>query len=1058
MREILWIVLAAVVAAASAAAQEAAAPAASQAAPKPGQVLFSPNGDGIMDNAVFHLGVSDPQNVTQWDFVISDALGRQIKEFSGKGAPPRALEWNGKDQNNQLIRDGSYQYVLSVITLAGSKVSMPPQELICDRQAPTAQVSVEPSIFSPEEGSAKPTARFSMQSEDASALNSWLLRIKSPSAVKSFFGQGEPPASVVWDGRTDAGDPAPNGDYSFTLAVRDRAGNTTTTSPQTVRIDRTEPVMQVEAKPAVFSPNGDGARDAVSFEITPPAVRKRIEKWTLSIDDLRGKPVRSFDGAGDPPRELPWDGSGFDGKTVADGAYSYTFLTVDQAGNRGLTIPKTVVVDTKAPPASVELSPALLSPNGDGFEDSGVFRAAAQDENGIESYALEIRNDVGDLKRVFKGDGAPPKTLQWGGQDDAGNALPDGKYAYTLTVVDRAGNKTVTDAKTGQIDTNAPVVDFTVDPMLISPNGDQKEALFHVAEQDASEVEAWSLKIADGRGKVVRRYEGKGALNGDLSWDGRDDGKRMVEDGAYACTFWTQDKAHNAVSLAPKTVTVGARIPDIAAEASLPDFSPNADGVKDAIAFAVKVRSFNQIRSWALDVDDASGVRVREFSGQGQPPAQVPWSGERDDKSLASDGRYSYSLHVVDEAGNKADAAPRPVQLDTTRPEISARAVPALFSPNGDGVADAAVFQLGFHDESAAGPWTLAVRNEAGRAVRRFSGEGSVPATVEWDGRDELKKVVPDGSYTYTLTAEDAVGNRSTTLEQIVRVDDTPPEVTLSVSPAVFAPKAESGRSSASFSDAVQDSSNLASWLLRISDAKGSVVQEFKGEGRPGPEMGWDGVDAKGSPFPDGQYEGRLFVTDEVGNKGESPAAKVSINAAKPMLLVAAEEESVPSLMPEVKTEQTDRGLVIPLAAEVLFQTGKADVKPEAYATLDEAAAIVRKYVGRRILIEGHTDNVPIHGEFPDNRALSQARAESVRAYFVKLKGIDGSRLLAKGWGDTRPIGDNATPEGRRKNRRVEIIIEKPGAGKAVARSAGSRVKGRRRPRAAGSRTGVADE
>ena len=979
------------------------------------------------------MAISDSQNITQWDFSIIDTLGREVKHLSGKGAPPAALEWNGKDENNQLISDGTYQYALSIITLSGSKVSMPPQEVICDRQAPNAAVSVEPSIFSPEEGSSKPTARFSMQAYDANGLSSWLLRIKSPSAVKSFFGKGQSPTEVVWDGRTDGGEPAPNGDYTFTFAVRDRAGNTTTTSPQNVRIDRTEPVMQVEARPVIFSPNGDGVKDLTAFQITPPPVIKQIEKWTLAVKDLKGKTVKAFEGTGEPPHQIDWDGAGIDGKPVPDAPYSYTFLTVDQAGNRGLTIPKTLIVDTKPPQAAVDLKPALLSPNGDGFNDSGAFAVAAQDENGIESYSLEIRNDVGDLKRVFKGEGTPSAQLQWAGQDDSGANLPDGKYAYTLTVVDRAGNKTTTAPKTAQIDTTPPLVDLAVDPPLISPNGDQKEAHFRISEQDASAVEVWNLKIQDAQGKMVRHYEGKGALNGDLAWDGRSDAKEMVPDGAYACTFWTQDVAHNAVTLAPKTITVGARIPDVAVVPSLPDFSPNADGIMDTVAFALSARSFNNIRNWALEISDAGGVRVRTFAEQGSPPKDVAWGGERDDKSPATDGRYRYVFRVVDEAGNRNETQPQSIQIDTTRPEIAVRSVPPLFSPNGDGVLDTTVFQLSYRDESPAGKWTLAIKNETGKTVRAFSGQGNVPASIEWDGRGDLKKILADGSYTYTLTAEDAVGNRSVTLEQIARIDDTPPEIALSGQPEIFAPKSESGRSRAVFSDTAHDASNLARWSLKIANAKGETAQEFKGDGRPPAEIVWEGVDAKGAAFPDGLYKARLYVTDEVGNQGKSPEAAVTINGATPVLTVAAQEESVPSLMPEVKTQETDRGLVIPLAAEVLFEVGKAEVKPDAFSTLDEAAAIVRKYIGRHISIEGHTDNVPMHtADFASNQALSQARAEAVRSYFVKIRNLDGARLTAKGWGDSRPIADNAVEAGRGKNRRVEIIVEKEKPRKAV--------------------------
>ena len=1029
-----FVVIVAVLCAAIAAAQDLKpAPERKPAAAKAGQVLFSPNGDGIMDNAVFHLRISDPQNITQWDFSIINTLGREVKHFSGKGAPPAALEWNGKDENNQLISDGTYLYALSIITLSGTKVSMPPQEVICDRQAPNAAVSVEPSIFSPEEGSAKPTARFLMQAFDANGLSSWLLRIKGPSAIKSFFGKGQSPTEVVWDGRTDGGEPAPNGDYAFTFAVRDRAGNTTTTSPQNVRIDRTEPVMQVEATPVIFSPNGDGVKDLTTFQITPPPVVKQIENWTLAVKDLKGKTVKAFEGAGEPPHQIDWDGTGTDGKSVPDAPYSYAFLTVDQAGNRGLTIPKTLIVDTKPPQAAVDLKPALLSPNGDGFNDSGAFTVAAQDENGIESYALEIRNDVGDLKRVFKGEGTPSVQIQWAGQDDSGANVPDGKYAYALTLVDRAGNKTTTLPKSAQIDTTPPLVDLAVDPPLISPNGDQKEARFRIREQDASAVESWNLQIQDAKGKTVRRYEGKGALNGDLAWDGRSDAKEMVPDGVYACIFWTQDVAHNAVTLSPKMITVGARIPEISVASSLPDFSPNADGVMDTVAFAFSSRSFNKIHSWALEITDADGTRVRTFAENGPPPKNAAWGGERDDKSPASDGRYRYVFRVVDEAGNRNETQPQSIQIDTTRPEIAVRAVPALFSPNGDGVLDTALFQLSYRDESPAGKWRLAIKGETGKTVRSFSGEGAVPASVEWDGQGDLKKALADGSYTYTLTVEDAVGNRSVTLEQIARIDDTPPVVALSGQPDVFAPKSESGHNRAVFSAAANDASNMARWSLKIADAKGETAQEFKGEGRPPAEIVWEGVDAKGAAFADGRYQARLYVTDEVGNQGISPEAAVTINGATPVLTVAAQEESVPSLMPEVKTQETDRGIVIALAAEVLFEVGKAEVKPDAFSTLDEAAAIVRKYVGRRVSIEGHTDNVPIHtADFASNQELSQARAKAVRAYFVKLRNLDGARLTAKGWGDSHPIADNAVEAGRGKNRRVEIIIEKEQPPKAA--------------------------
>ncbi|HVA66516.1 MAG TPA: FlgD immunoglobulin-like domain containing protein [Elusimicrobiota bacterium] len=1035
MKKLFSVALSAIIVAAPAFAaphnSQGSAPLAIKAAPD--AVYFSPNGDGILDTAIFHLAVSAPQNVSQWSFTITDALGQEIKKFSGQGAPPSVLEWAGKDENNEIIADGIYFYTLSVTTLAGENVVMPAKQVICSRQPPFAQVRVEPDIFSPEEGSAKPVAHFNLQASDPYGMNSWLLRIIGNSAIKSFFGKGMPPAKIDWHGLTDTGDPAPNGPYSFTLAVRDLAGNTTITSPQTVTIDRTEPTMQITANPSIFSPGGSGASASVAFDIQPPPGHKIIETWKLSIKNKEGQIVRTFAGAGEPPLQIPWDGSGADGKILPDGAYTYSLLSSDQAGNSALTIPKTAIIDTKPPQVSIALKPWLISPNGDGFNDSGVFAVSAKDENGVAGYALEIRDDAGNLKRAFRGQGTPPHEIEWAGQDDSGNQLPDAKYTYTLTAVDAAGNKAVTAPQTAQIDTTPPVVQIAVSPTLISPSGDQKQANFQIGEQDASDVDAWTLTISDSKGKAVRKFSGQGALNGELGWDGTSDSGAMVPDGDYSCVFWTQDVAHNAITLSPKMVTVGAGLPQVSAQPSLPDFSPNADGIMDAVSFALGAHSFNKISSWTLDIVDASDIRIREFSGQGQPPASLLWGGERDDKSVASDGIYRYVFGVVDLAGNRNSTAPEPIQVDNTPPEINAKAAPILFAPKG--TINQTNFALSYKDASPVGTWTLNIKNDKGRVVRAFSGSGSIPAQLPWRGKDTAGKIVPDGSYTYNLSVADSVGNKSVLPDQIVRVVDAPPQLTLSVQPAIFAPNADTSNDRAFFSDTARSAANIASWGLSVADAENnSVVWKTSGQGYPPAQIIWDGTNGKHAPFPDGKYNATFSATDEVGNEGLSPAASVIINSAKPQLVVSAEEETVPSLMPEIQTEETSRGIVIPLAAEVLFETGKAQLKPEAYATLDEAAAVLRKYDGRRILIEGYTDNVPIHNQqFPSNLSLSRARAKAVRDYFVDKARLNGSRMSSAGYGDARPVASNDTADGRRQNRRVEIIIAKEGAADATA-------------------------
>ena len=102
----------------------------------------------------------------------------------------------------------------------------------------------------------------------------------------------------------------------------------------------------------------------------------------------------------------------------------------------------------------------------------------------------------------------------------------------------------------------------------------------------------------------------------------------------------------------------------------------------------------------------------------------------------------------------------------------------------------------------------------------------------------------------------------------------------------------------------------------------------------------------------------------------------------------------------------------------ILFDTGKDSLQGESEPLLAEIARLLADNGGLKLSVEGHTDNV---GQAKANQALSQKRAESVKKYLAG-KGIDGKRLGARGWGDTKPVADNRTDEGRALNRRVELV------------------------------------
>jgi outer membrane protein OmpA-like peptidoglycan-associated protein len=106
------------------------------------------------------------------------------------------------------------------------------------------------------------------------------------------------------------------------------------------------------------------------------------------------------------------------------------------------------------------------------------------------------------------------------------------------------------------------------------------------------------------------------------------------------------------------------------------------------------------------------------------------------------------------------------------------------------------------------------------------------------------------------------------------------------------------------------------------------------------------------------------------------------------------------------------------IALAIHFDTGKATIKPESQKVVGEIAALLKANPGLQVSIEGHTDDT---GTTQGNKTLSEARAKAVVGA-VAGQGVEAPRMSAVGWGQDKPVADNATEEGRAKNRRVEVV------------------------------------
>jgi outer membrane protein OmpA-like peptidoglycan-associated protein len=126
--------------------------------------------------------------------------------------------------------------------------------------------------------------------------------------------------------------------------------------------------------------------------------------------------------------------------------------------------------------------------------------------------------------------------------------------------------------------------------------------------------------------------------------------------------------------------------------------------------------------------------------------------------------------------------------------------------------------------------------------------------------------------------------------------------------------------------------------------------------------------------------------------------------------------------------KETATEIIIKLPGDILFDFDKWGIRPEAEPTLLRVAEVINQYPKGNVLIEGHTD---AKGADSYNLPLSQKRANAVKDWLVKKGGVDGRQLAAKGWGKSKPVAPNTkpdgsdNPEGRQKNRRVEVTVKK---------------------------------
>ncbi len=224
----------------------------------------------------------------------------------------------------------------------------------------------------------------------------------------------------------------------------------------------------------------------------------------------------------------------------------------------------------------------------------------------------------------------------------------------------------------------------------------------------------------------------------------------------------------------------------------------------------------------------------------------------------------------------------------------------AYISPNNDGNSDALRFPIGIEDDRYVRGYTLTIRDESGSVARtienkedRPENEGfqnilqrlaavesgiPVPETLRWDGTSNEGSVVPDGTYTFVLSAVDDNGNRAQSEDYEVVVDNTSPEIELTKptpEDRIFSPNGDGNKDEFPLA---QSGSTEQLWEAQIEDARGTVVKTWTWEETSPDTLSWDGTNDAGEFVPDGVYRYTITSTDRAGNTTEETLENIILD------------------------------------------------------------------------------------------------------------------------------------------------------------------------------------
>jgi flagellar hook assembly protein FlgD len=510
--------------------------------PPTGRLVVSPTslvpaGNGFATPVAITIDASSKvAKIDSWSLDILDPNGKVFQSYSDKW-PNKAASWDGLSSGGEQATPLTmYKALAKVRDEFGNTGEISAAVSVADVPSASGSTLIEAKYdgFAPTGESPIKTMNFLVSIGQKEALMAWKVAITGESGVqKTYSGDASNlPTSIIWDGKTDNGSPAPEGRYTASLLV----GYGMAFKPVTVRsrpfvLDITPPSGRVVSDPPSLTPDGKGGLSPMIFTVIANSNLAPLDSWNLSLFGLDGKTLLSAIGQY-PKNSYLWDGK-LAGGAMLDPSRSYKL-------------------------AAKVTSTVSVTPRTRGFSPSGASAMSSMElalSYGQPQAVMSWRVDILEADQVVKsymGDSSTlPPFVSWDGKKQDGTLSDEGSYTATLAVDYGTMFKAAT-VKSAPfvLDLSAPMGQLTLSQPLFSPIESNPTLTITVdARSKVAKMESWSLKIYDPAGNLFKGFEGTWP-NNKAVWDGKSISGLMVESAEnYTVTATVRDEFGNSADL-----------------------------------------------------------------------------------------------------------------------------------------------------------------------------------------------------------------------------------------------------------------------------------------------------------------------------------------------------------------------------------------------------------------------------------------------------------------------------------------------------------------------------